>query len=199
MHDALLIEAPLDRIDADVALLRDLMRRASRIVLNATVDGTHELRTDVTIIRYPDRYSDPRGAEIWTNVLRLLPQISTAQRRKERLMDDTPWHKRRLQELALTAPIKRKKTVAPFVKVPLRWITEAAKATRSPTTAVCIELLRASWKAGSPTVSLPNGRLKSLDVSREVKRRVLRDLERAGLIMVERRHGKTTIVTLIAN
>ena len=89
----------LDRIDADVALLRELMRRASRIVLNATVDGTHELRTDVTIIRYPDRYSDPRGAEIWTNVLRLLAQISK-KRRKERLMDDTPWHKRRLQELA---------------------------------------------------------------------------------------------------
>jgi DNA-binding FadR family transcriptional regulator len=36
-------------------------------------------------------------------------------------------------------------------------------------------------------------------VSREVKRRVLRDLERAGLIMVERRHGKTTIVTPIAD
>ena len=113
-------------------------------------------------------------------------------------MDDTPWHKRRLQELELTAPIKRKKTPEPFVKVPLRWITEAAKATRSPTTSVCFELLRASWKAGSPTFSCPNVRLKSLDVSREVKRRVLRDLERAGLIMVERRHGKATIVTLIA-
>jgi hypothetical protein len=114
-------------------------------------------------------------------------------------MDDAPWHKRRLQELALTAPIKRKKTFEPFVKVSLRWITEAAKATRSPTTAVCIELLRASWKAGSPTVSLPNGGLKSLNVSREVKRRVLMDLERAGLIMVERRHGKTTIVTLMSD
>ena len=56
VHDALLIEAPLNRIDADVALLRELMQRASRIVLNATLDGTHELRTDVTMIRYPDRY-----------------------------------------------------------------------------------------------------------------------------------------------
>ncbi len=74
MHDALLIEAPEDQIDADVALLRELMRRASRIVLNDTPTGSHELRTDVAIIRYPDRYSDARGAAIWDNVLRLLAE-----------------------------------------------------------------------------------------------------------------------------
>ena len=33
VHDALLIEAPLERIDADVALLKEIMRRASRVVL----------------------------------------------------------------------------------------------------------------------------------------------------------------------
>ena len=27
--------------------------------------GTHELRTDSKIIRYPDRYTDKRGAQIW--------------------------------------------------------------------------------------------------------------------------------------
>ena len=79
VHHALLIEAPLNRIDADVALLRELMRRASRIVLNAAVDGTHELRTDVIIIPYPDRYSDPRGVEIWRNVLRLVAEYRQPQ------------------------------------------------------------------------------------------------------------------------
>ena len=73
VHDALLIEAPEDRIDADVTLLRELMRRASRVVLNATPQGRHELRTD-TIVRYPDRYVDGRGVEIWQNVLRLLAE-----------------------------------------------------------------------------------------------------------------------------
>jgi hypothetical protein len=72
IHDAVLIEAPMSRIEADVALMREIMRRASRIVLNATVDGTHELRTDYTIVRYPARYSDPRGAAIWERVLKLL-------------------------------------------------------------------------------------------------------------------------------
>jgi DNA polymerase-1 len=79
VHDALLIESPIERIEADVALLREIMRRASRVVLNATADGTYELRTDATIIRYPDRYTDKRGAEIWTRVLRLLAEYQAQQ------------------------------------------------------------------------------------------------------------------------
>jgi hypothetical protein len=67
VHDAVLIEAPLERIEADVALMSELMRRASRVVLNGD-----ELRTDAKIVRYPDRYSDRRGDASWANVLRLL-------------------------------------------------------------------------------------------------------------------------------
>jgi hypothetical protein len=40
VHDAVVIEATADRIDADVALTQEIMRRASRVVL-----GGHELRT----------------------------------------------------------------------------------------------------------------------------------------------------------
>jgi hypothetical protein len=83
------------------------------------------------------------------------------------------------------------------VKVPLWWITAAAKHARSPATMVLIELLYASWKGGSSTFSLPNGRLAKLGISREIKRRVLRDLERSGLITVERRPSKSPIVTLV--
>jgi DNA polymerase I len=72
VHDAVLIEAPIDRIEADVALMQEIMRRASRIVLNANANGTHELRTDANIIRYPDRYRDKRGIEIWDRVLEIL-------------------------------------------------------------------------------------------------------------------------------
>ncbi len=107
----------------------------------------------------------------------------------------TDW-KRRLAELQAAAPVKRKK-VEPFVKVPLWWAAEAAKATRSPTTTVLVELLYRSWKAKSLTFPLPNGRLNKNGVSRKVKCRVLRDLEAAGLIKVERRSGKTPPVTLM--
>jgi DNA polymerase-1 len=72
IHDAVLIESTIGQIEADVALMREIMRRASRLVLNAAAEGTHELRTDYTIIRYPDRYSDKRGVAIWECVMRLL-------------------------------------------------------------------------------------------------------------------------------
>jgi len=74
VHDAVLLEAPEDRIEADVALMREIMRRASRVILNPTADGTIELRTDVKIIRYPDRFTDPRGTELWNTVLKLLAE-----------------------------------------------------------------------------------------------------------------------------
>ena len=74
IHDALLIESACDRINHDVALLQELMRRASRIVLNATPDGTIELRTDAAIVRYPDRFMDPRGVAVWERVMEILAQ-----------------------------------------------------------------------------------------------------------------------------
>ena len=45
------------------------MAKASRIVL----DG-FELRTDVKVVRYPDRYQDRRGAVMWDRVMRLISQ-----------------------------------------------------------------------------------------------------------------------------
>jgi hypothetical protein len=74
VHDAVLIEAPEDRIEHDVALMQEILRRASRVILNPTTGGTFELRTDFKIIRYPDRFTDPRGTELWETVLRLLAE-----------------------------------------------------------------------------------------------------------------------------
>jgi DNA polymerase-1 len=67
VHDAVLICAPLDLLDAAIATTRAAMAEASRAVL----DG-FELRSDVSITRYPDRYMDPRGAVMWERVMRLL-------------------------------------------------------------------------------------------------------------------------------
>lgn len=67
IHDAVLICAPLDRLDYDVERMRACMAKASRIVL----DG-FELRTDVRVVRYPHRYQDPRGALMWDRVMRLI-------------------------------------------------------------------------------------------------------------------------------
>jgi DNA polymerase-1 len=74
IHDAVLIEAPIERIEADVALAQEIMRRASRVVLNPGADGDIELRTDAKIVRYPDRYADKRGTAVWERVLELLAE-----------------------------------------------------------------------------------------------------------------------------
>jgi DNA polymerase-1 len=67
VHDAVLIVAPLDRLDADVETIRVCMAKASRQVL-----AGFELRTDAHIVRYPDRYMDPRGAVMWKRVCGLI-------------------------------------------------------------------------------------------------------------------------------
>jgi DNA polymerase I len=83
VHDALLLESPIDQIDADVALLKEIMRRASRVVLNCAPGGDLELRTDATIIKHPDRYGDPRGVEVWKQVLALLAEYRERETTKE--------------------------------------------------------------------------------------------------------------------
>jgi hypothetical protein len=67
IHDAVLICAPLDRLDADIAAMRAAMAEASRFVL-----AGFELGTDVKIVRWPDRYTDPRGVEMWDRVCKLV-------------------------------------------------------------------------------------------------------------------------------
>jgi DNA polymerase I len=67
VHDAVLICAPFDRLDVDVARMRDVMRDASRVVLNA-----FELGTDAIVVRYPGRYMDERGTLVWQRVMALV-------------------------------------------------------------------------------------------------------------------------------
>jgi hypothetical protein len=69
VHDALLIEAPLDAIDHSVAQVQRVMAEASCIVL-----GRLELRSDATIVRYPDRYLDARGRHMWETVQAVLAE-----------------------------------------------------------------------------------------------------------------------------
>ena len=69
VHDAFLICAPFERLDADIAVMRSAMAEASRVVL-----GGFELGTDVAITRWPNRYMDPRGVVMWERVVKLLSQ-----------------------------------------------------------------------------------------------------------------------------
>jgi hypothetical protein len=70
VHDAFLIAAPLDLLDDAVATMRTLMARAG-----ATVTGGLPVRTDAEVVRWPDRYMDERGVNMWKVVMGLLENL----------------------------------------------------------------------------------------------------------------------------
>lgn len=66
VHDAILIEAPLNMLEEQVALARGIMEQACRDLL-----GGRPCRVDAEIIRFPDRYMDTkRGLGMWNTVMR---------------------------------------------------------------------------------------------------------------------------------
>jgi DNA polymerase-1 len=62
VHDAILIEAPLNEIEDHVRLATSLMQRASEWVLGRG----RQCRVDAEIVRWPDRYMGGRGANMWS-------------------------------------------------------------------------------------------------------------------------------------
>lgn len=69
VHDALLVEAPIEDIGSVVEQTQQIMREAGELVLPG-----FPLRTEAKIVRYPDRYNDPRGERMWDTVTQLIDQ-----------------------------------------------------------------------------------------------------------------------------
>ena len=74
VHDALLIEAPVEQLASAIWTTQQAMRDASAAVL----DG-FELRSDVDVVRYPDRYVDERGEAMWKTVMGILDEIEAGE------------------------------------------------------------------------------------------------------------------------
>ena len=74
VHDAILIEAPINELDDSIAKTQELMAQASEFVL-----GGFRLRSDVDIIRYPDRYIDERGEKMWNTIQDCLKELDNQQ------------------------------------------------------------------------------------------------------------------------
>ena len=75
VHDAILTEAPLSELDEAVATTQDLMAKASAEVL-----GGFSLRSDARIVRYPERYMDERGTDMWETVWGLIQEIESEEK-----------------------------------------------------------------------------------------------------------------------
>ena len=194
IHDAVLICAPLDRLDEDVARMRAAMAEASRAVL-----AGFELGTDVVEVHYPERYMDPRRRVMWDRVSG--PPAPRGCRGKETAgMTGDPFNEFALTDQDVTEkravlPRKIEKRRRQFVMLPMTWRERLAGAT-GQTVLLAWDLLYLGWKAKGP-VTLANGMLRLDGISRYSKWRGLNDLERRGLITVERRPGRSRIVTLL--
>ncbi|MET0107212.1 MAG: DNA polymerase [Sedimenticola sp.] len=70
VHDAVLIEAPLEDLSEIIRQTQQIMSDASAIVLNG-----FRLRSDVEIFRYPERYMDGRGDPMWQTVTSILNRM----------------------------------------------------------------------------------------------------------------------------
>jgi hypothetical protein len=86
-----------------------------------------------------------------------------------------------------------------YEKVPLWWAERVAniRGASAKTMFVGIWLFHLKWKNHSNTFSVPNGQLAARGINRKTKYRALRQLEAAGLIVIERRGRKTIRVTLV--
>lgn len=70
VHDAILIQAPLDSLEEAVRTTQQAMARASKLVL-----GGFELRSEVKLVRHPERYENPRGTQMWNLVWNLIEKL----------------------------------------------------------------------------------------------------------------------------
>lgn len=73
VHDALMIQAPIDEIEAVVARTIEIMGDASELVLGA--GKRCRVNCDGGTIGHPDRYADERGSVTFQKVVKLLGEI----------------------------------------------------------------------------------------------------------------------------
>jgi hypothetical protein len=74
VHDALLVEAPIEQIGEVVAATQKAMADASRVVL-----GGFELRSEAKIFAHPERFTDPRGKGMWAKVWQVIEELERAE------------------------------------------------------------------------------------------------------------------------
>ena len=86
-----------------------------------------------------------------------------------------------------------------FVKFPRSWVGQLQDARHIGSYRIALYLLFQHWKSDGRPIRLSNIALVGMGVSREQKRRALWELERLGLIRVERRRYRSPLVTVVVS
>lgn len=71
IHDAILIECEENEAEETINKAQKIMSDASEAVLGPG----NRIKTEADVIRYPDRYSDPRGTETWNLIIKILKDL----------------------------------------------------------------------------------------------------------------------------
>lgn len=75
VHDAILIEAPINEIETKVKTAQEIMEFASKCVLD------FKINTDVQIFKYPDNFFDSRGKVMWDAIWSILDNLDPVEKR----------------------------------------------------------------------------------------------------------------------
>jgi hypothetical protein len=112
---------------------------------------------------------------------------------KLRLKPDGP------QAKAPYVPARIRKQRRQFIMVPWMWLEKLAKAPMANGAAhqVAWHLLYSHFKSRGKPFRLPNGWLRYNGIDRWTKWRCLNDLERRGLILIERRNRKSPVIRVL--
>ena len=99
-------------------------------------------------------------------------------------------------ECRVGTPQKLQRRRRHFISVPMVWFERLAGAS-GQTYRVALCLLYLGWRARGEPIQLANGLLQVDDVSRHSKWRALDELERRGLVVIERRPRRSPIIKLL--
>lgn len=86
IHDAILIECDEEEAEKTITEAQKIMEDASEIVLGLG----NRIKTEADIIKYPDRYSDPRGAGTWAKIMTILEEIEAEKTGTQDIPVDKP-------------------------------------------------------------------------------------------------------------
>ena len=92
---------------------------------------------------------------------------------------------------------RKKKWERQYILFPWSWLGRLKATGRGATWRLALFLVYEYWRNGGRTIKLTNIMAAEVGVSPDAKGRALDDLEKAGLIEVERRPDRSPLVTLL--
>ena len=107
-------------------------------------------------------------------------------------------HGRRLEvETVETGVAPRRRLRGHFIQVPLPWL-KLLEGASGQTCRLALHLAYLNWRRKGAPIALSNSNALGLGLARRTKWRVLRELERRGLVSIERHPGRSPIIRLMS-